>query len=174
MVDAAHGESAPRAVFRAVYREHQPALLRAARRMLLAADAEAVVQEVLFQFWQHPERYDPARGSLRGYLLMACRNRSIDLVRSESARRRRELEDAEARPPVLSAMGVDRRLDIDEALAQLPRNRRDPILLAFFGDLTYADVARRLGVPEGTVKTRIREGLRQLGVLLVDPAIAVA
>lgn len=123
--------------------------------------AEDVVQEVFLELWKRPERFDPERGSLRTYLLTLAHARSVDVIRSESARRRREERDGLR--TVSTSDGVERRqADADElhgALAVLSAEQREAIALAYFLGYSYREVAAHLGVPEGTIKNRIRTGL---------------
>jgi RNA polymerase sigma-70 factor (ECF subfamily) len=136
--------------------------------------AEDVVQEVFLELWNRPERFDPVRGSLRAYLLTLAHARSVDAVRSESARRRREDRDG-LRAVTTSEADEDRQADADQvrsALAALSVDQREAISLAYFLGCTYRDVAARLGVPEGTIKNRIRKGLERLRVELAGTEAA--
>jgi RNA polymerase sigma-70 factor (ECF subfamily) len=150
------------------YRRHAGAVLALARRVLADAGlAEDVTQEVFLQLWYQPERFDADRGSLRSYLLAVAHGKSVDLVRSETSRRQRE--EREARLQAGSGYDIDREVwdlavaeGVRHALAHLREEERRPIELAYFGGHTYREVARVLGEPEGTVKTRIRTGLRRL------------
>jgi RNA polymerase sigma-70 factor (ECF subfamily) len=138
-----------------------------------AALAEDVVQDVFVRLWREPERYDAARGTLRGFLLGQVRARAIEVIRAETARRAREARaTSEAAVPVdvenevWTLITADR---VRDALQTLSEAERRAIELAYFGGCSYREVARLLEEPEGTVKTRIRSGLRRLrGVL--DPA----
>ena len=161
-----------------VYRRHAPALFGLARRVVGAPTlAEEVVQEVFVQLWRDPGRYDRERGTMRAYLLALAHGRSVDVVRSEVARRRREDRDA-ARDPApadpFDERVVDRVAVVEEvrgAVGDLPEQERRPIELAYYGGHTYREVARILGEPEGTIKSRIRAGLRRLGGSLTDAEI---
>jgi len=131
------------------------------------ARAEDVTQEVFLKLWQQPDRFDPDRGSLRSYLLALTHGRSVDVVRSESARKRRE--DADTARIDLVIDGLEREVvdlaiaeQVKQALEALPQAERDPIELAYFGGHTYREAAVLLNQPEGTIKTRIRTGLRRL------------
>lgn len=151
-----------------VYRRYGGAVYGLARRVLGdEARAEEVVQEVFVRLWQQPERFDPDRGTLRSYLLAAAHGRAVDLVRSENARRRREEQDARSvatAPYDLEHEVWDLALaeHVKAALIELDPDERKAIELAYFGGHTYRQVATILGQPEGTVKSRIRAGLRRL------------
>ncbi|MFO7590677.1 MAG: sigma-70 family RNA polymerase sigma factor [Acidimicrobiia bacterium] len=168
----------------AVGRFHQGALAEAYRRHAGAAFGlalritndralgEEVVQEVFLRLWNDPEKFDPARGTLRAYLLAQTHGRSVDLVRSESSRRLREERGARRE------RGIDYDLErevwdlalaeqLRDALGTLSDDERSAIELAYFGGHTYREVATLLGQPEGTVKSRIRSGLGRLRSTLV-------
>jgi RNA polymerase sigma-70 factor (ECF subfamily) len=169
----------------AVGRFHQGALAEAYRRhaggafglaLRITGDralAEEVVQEVFLRLWNEPERFDPARGSLRSYLLTNTHGRSVDLIRSESARRTREQRDASRTP----APGYDLEREVwdltlaehvRDAVAELRDEERAAIELAYFDGHTYREVAGLLDEPEGTVKSRIRSGLGRLRESLIE------
>jgi RNA polymerase sigma-70 factor, ECF subfamily len=149
-----------------IYRRHGAPVFRLAQRLLHDDRlAEDVVQEVFVRFWQEPERFDPEKGQLRSFLLMKGHSRAVDSLRSEWARRKRDERDINdpGRPSYdLEREVVD--LDIAErvsrALQTLPEEERKAISLAYFGGHTYREVAELLGQPEGTVKSRIRNGLK--------------
>lgn len=151
-----------------LYRRHGGAVFGLARRILFdAVLAEEIVQEVFLRLWTEPERYDPERGSLRAYLLARTHSRAIDVLRSEGARRQRE--EREARRTAEAGYDVEHEVwdltlaeQVREALTALPETERRPIELAFFAGHTYREVAQLLGEPEGTVKGRIRAGLRRM------------
>lgn len=132
--------------------------------------AEDVVQEVFFLLWTRPGSYDPARGSLRRFLSVQARSRSIDVIRTDGARWTREHElgrrEAQAHLVVDQLDGdvVDRLLGevAHDALLRLRPEQREAIALAYFGGLSYREVARCVGRPEGTVKGQIRSGLLRL------------
>jgi len=151
-----------------LYQRHGAAVYGLARRVLVDPDrAEEVVQEVFLRLWNDPERFDPARGALRSYVLAQVHGRSVDLVRAESARRGREERDA--RRSVTPDRDLEREVweltlheHVRDALTGLNESERKAIELAYFGGHTYREVADLLGEPEGTVKSRIRTGLGRL------------
>lgn len=159
------------------YRRHGGAVYGLARRVLRDdALAEEVTQEVFVRLWHEPGRFDPERGTMRAFLLAQSHRRAVDVVRAEEARRRREERDAGAGPRHTD--GLDRELvdltvaeQVKEALARLPEGERAAIELAYFGGRSYREVAVELDAPEGTVKSRIRNGLRKLRETLVDAGV---
>jgi RNA polymerase sigma-70 factor (ECF subfamily) len=162
------------------YRRHAGAVFGLARRLL--ADevlAEEIVQEVFLRLWNQPDRFDPERGSLRSFLLAQCHGRSVDLLRSESSRRVREERDArrtaeagyDLELEVLDMAVADR---VKAAMDELHEGERRAIELAYLGGRTYREVATELGEPEGTVKSRIRSGLKKMRVSLVDAGVGGA
>lgn len=159
------------------YRRHGGAVFALARRLLgERALAEEVVQEVFLRLWNAPDRFDPARGSLRSYLLAQAHGRAVDLLRAERARRLRE--DRDARTTARAGYDLEREVmdltvaeHVKVALDGLPPGERRAIELAYFGGHTYREVAVLLDEPEGTVKSRIRSGLRRLRAGLADAGI---
>lgn len=156
-----------------VFRRYGGAVKSMALRVLRDETlAEDTVQEVFVKFWESPERFDPDRGSLRTFLLTIAHRRAVDTVRSEQARFTREEKVPEDVPrsledEVWSRMVSDQ---VREAVESLSAGEREAIELAYFGHLSYVDVAHRLGLPEGTVKSRIRSGMRRLSLALAETA----
>jgi RNA polymerase sigma-70 factor, ECF subfamily len=159
------------------YRRHAGAVFALSRRLLVdAALAEEVVQEVFLRLWDRPERFDHERGSLRSFLLAQTHGRSIDLLRSEVSRRRREERDH--RRTAEAGYDIEREVmdlavgeKVQAALETLPDGERQAIALAYFGGHTYREVAALLEQPEGTVKSRIRSGLQRLRTELVEAGL---
>ena len=151
-----------------VYRRHAGAVFGLANRLLGARPlAEEVTQEIFLRLWNAPDRFDPNRGTLRAMLLSWTHGKSVDVLRSDQARRRREERDAHE----LAEAGYDIENEaieltiadqVSRALDSLRSEEREAITLAYYRGLTYREVAVRLDQPEGTVKSRIRSGLRAL------------
>ena len=138
--------------------------------------AEEMVQEIFLRLWEHPDRFDQTRGSLRSFLLMDAHARCVDRIRSDSRRKEREERSARAEMVAdydldLEAFDLDIAEQVREALATLSEVERRAIELAYFGGHTYREVARILEEPEGTIKSRIRTGLTRLRAQLVDRGI---
>lgn len=163
------------AALEGIYRRHGDAVLSFSRRILRSQPlAEEVAQEVFVRLWRDPGRFDPQRAPLRSFLLRDAHGRSVDLLRAETARRAREERDqlrasAESPGPEQEVWASVVSAQVRTALEALPPAERDAIVLAFYAGLTYQEVARRLGEPEGTIKSRIRRGLERLrGPLLQE------
>jgi RNA polymerase sigma-70 factor (ECF subfamily) len=160
-----------------VYRRHGRAVYGLARRVLQdAGEAEDVTQEVFLRLWREPDRFDPGRGSLRSFLLAQAHGRAVDAVRSSSSRRAREAREAartaraeyDMQHEVWDLALADQ---VAQAMGELSDDERRAIELAYFEGRTYREVARVLDQPEGTVKSRIRSGMRRLRDALVDAGV---
>lgn len=152
------------------YRRHGGRVLGLARRVCGPERAEEVTQDIFLKLWQLPERYRPERGALLSYLMAQAHGRAVDLIRSDAARKRRELTssiDYSGQNGVEEEVLRDQLVEeTSQLLARLPEGRRRPIELAYFGGHTYQEVAILLNEPEGTVKSRIRAGLAELRIEL--------
>jgi len=123
--------------------------------------AEEVIQEVFLRLWHRPEKFDPERGSLRSFLLAQAHGRAVDLLQATAGY---DLEHE-----VWDLTVADH---VKEALSDLPDDERRAIELAYFGGRTYREVAALLDQPEGTVKSRIRAGLKRMRPRLADSGVA--
>ena len=172
---AAIAEGSERALAEA-YRRHAGGVFGLARRIVGdVAVAEDIVQEIFLRLWRRPQSFDPDRGSLRSYLLAHAHGRSIDARRSDLSRRRREgavstgggtVVNVEVAAWEAAVSGL-----VKEVLGGLPEDERLAIHLAYFRGLTYREVAVLLELPEGTVKSRIRVGLRRMRERLTDAGV---
>lgn len=137
--------------------------------------AQEVAQDVFVALWRRPGAFDPQRGSLRAFLMGVARNKAVDLVRREEAHKRArealisDFETGQESDDETVIEGVADAQDIRHSLQRLSTEQREAIVLAYFGGRTYREVALELGIPEGTAKTRLRDGMRKLRDLLVGP-----
>ena len=134
--------------------------------------AEEAAQDAFVALWMDPTRFDVARGSLKSFLIGIARNKAIDMVRREERRR------AAVQRSVVDGLetdddSIDRledRAGLMDALKKLSQLQRQAIALAYLGGFSYREVARRLDIPEGTAKTRLRDGLTALRANLAQVA----
>lgn len=132
--------------------------------------AEDAAQDVMVRIWQRAGSFDPARAGAATWIFTIARNRRIDLARRQ-ARPEPDPEDPLFRPdpeplPEQVVSGAERDATVREALSGLPEEQRTVVHLAFFAGLTHAEVAERLAVPLGTVKSRMRMAFGKLRTAL--------
>jgi RNA polymerase sigma-70 factor, ECF subfamily len=151
----------------------RPQALRVARGVVRDPSiAEEVAQEVLTEVWLKADRFDPDKGTVVGWVATLTRRRAVDRVRSEQAGRDRD--DRVARRSLVREIDVvadevELRLEhwqVRRAMTELSERQREAIELAYYAGHTYRDVARVLGIPEGTAKSRLRDGLLRLREVL--------
>lgn len=140
-----------------------------------AAAAEDAVQDTFLRAWRNAASYQPRRGSVRSWLISIARHAAIDHLRARSVAQRYQptlarLEPSAAfdDPAIMSVMIADAQR-LRSALSALPHDQRQAIELAFFSGLTHQEIATRTGLPLGTVKGRVRLGLRRLRDSLEEP-----
>jgi RNA polymerase sigma-70 factor (ECF subfamily) len=133
--------------------------------------AQDVVQDVFLRLWRRPEAFDPARGSLAGYLRVMARSRAVDLWRESraagriTARLKVDTRDDEPRADERPAVAAERAVErarVQAALRELPRGQREAVVLAYWGGLPAERIAHRERIPLGTAKSRVRLGLGKL------------
>jgi RNA polymerase sigma-70 factor (ECF subfamily) len=159
-----------REAFRLLYERFAGRLLAYAQAMGRGRlPAEDLVQEIFVGIWRKAGQYRPELGSPEAWIFTITRNKVFDIWRARSP-----VEDSgdldletfmdttENPDPTLVAT-------LRKALMGLPAEQRRPLVLAYFGGYTYEEAAHRLGVPVGTLKSRIRAALAQLGGLLGAP-----
>jgi RNA polymerase sigma-70 factor, ECF subfamily len=153
--------------FGVLYDASAPAVLGTVRRVLRdPAQSEEVMQEVLLEIWRTAARFDPAAGSATAWITTLAHRRAVDRVRSEQRATDRELRAATATieyDEVIEAVEVSlEQQRVRRCLAGLTELQRESVTLAYYGGYSYREVAGLLGVPIGTVKTRMRDGLIRL------------
>jgi len=160
--------------FASAYDEHGRSVYSVAYRVLGDATlAQDVVQDVFLRLWRRPQAFDPARANLGTYLRVMARSRAVDLWREHQATGRAvdRLKAEEGvvalrtdAGPSVAAERSSTAEDVHRAVHTLPDNQREAIVLAYWGGLTAEQIARRMGVPLGTVKSRLRLALTKLRV----------
>jgi RNA polymerase sigma-70 factor, ECF subfamily len=146
----------------ALYDAHAPHCLALAERILKdRAESEDLLQDIFFKVWEAPEKYSAARGSVGAWLVSTVRSRAIDRLRRRGSRSRATERATDRLKTFAVAPG---RLSSTVALAldELPGTQRDIVELAYFNGLTQSEIAKQLSVPLGTVKSRLRLGLKRL------------
>ena len=145
--------------------------LRVLRDRALAEDA---VQEGFLSAWRSAAAFDPARAKPSTWLLTLVHRRAVDLVRREERRRGDPLPEEETAQEGTAEDEVslrEQRAIVQEALGKLPPDQRAALELAYYGGYTQSELAERLGVPLGTVKSRMFAGLRRLRELLAEAGL---
>jgi RNA polymerase sigma-70 factor (ECF subfamily) len=135
--------------------------------------AEEVVQDVFQNVWQAAGGFQAGLGSISSWLLGITRHRAIDATRSKRERARAREQNLNEALPVAADTDIEDTVDqsllrdaVRKAIKELPSNQRQAIELAYYGDMTRAEIAEQLGEPLGTIKTRMRLGLSKLRDLL--------
>ena len=134
--------------------------------------AEDVVQEAFFAVWRQAEKLDAARGKLKSFVLTLVHHKAIDVLRTRNglASRQIAIDPAELQKAgpdftdrVAAALDGEK---VREALAVLPEDQREAVNMAYYQGLTHSEISERLGVPLGTVKSRLRLALDKMRVAL--------
>jgi RNA polymerase sigma-70 factor (ECF subfamily) len=155
--------------FAELYRQLAPAVFGLVGKVVRnPAQSEEVTQEVFVEVWRRAARFDPGRGTARSWIMTCAHRRSVDRVRSaERAARRDDLAGRrdQGRPYDEVAEQVETGLEHEQvrrSLDALTELQREAVVLAYYGGHTHREIAELLGVPSGTVKTRLRDGLIRL------------
>lgn len=171
--------------FAAAYAQHGRGVYGAAYRIVQnPALAQDVAQDVFLRVWRDPKKFDARRGELGSYLRLMARSRALDLWREGQAAGRAtdRMKTAVAQEPPREEDRPDARVARDDtaqavraAVGELPDTQREALVLAYWGGMTADEVARHVGVPLGTAKSRIRLGLTKLRDRIDEfPALAAA
>lgn len=157
------------AAFAELYDQTAARLYGAALRVMRnPAEAEDVTQEAYLAIWRDCARFSRDRGSAVSWMMSVVHHKAVDRIRSSEASRRRDLADDRRgeRPPTDAtadlAVGLLEAAHLRRAVDRLSDAQREVLCLAYFDGLTHREIARRLNLPLGTAKTRIRDGLLRL------------
>jgi RNA polymerase sigma-70 factor (ECF subfamily) len=150
-----------------LYNRFAPIMLPLAERITgTAAAAEDVVHDVFLEAWRHAADYDASRGSVRAWLLLRTRSRSLDLRKSAAVARSVPIADdawlGEIAGAADDCLGGPDQAKMRRALGGLPREQREVLLLGYFEGLSSSEIAGRVGIPVGTVKSRVAAALSAL------------
>jgi RNA polymerase sigma-70 factor (ECF subfamily) len=163
-----------RATLVAAYGAHRSAAYLAAYRILGDEPAaEDAVQEAFLKLWTGNAQFDPSRGSMRGLLVTIARHTSLDAIRRRARRQRTENvyctdETYVTDGPERATEEGDQARDVRTALVALPEAQRRVIEMAYFLGLSRQQIATRMGIPVGTVKSRMRLGMHKMALMLHD------
>lgn len=154
-----------------LYDRYAQVLLSFAYRILHSLEeSEEVISDVFVQVWRNAPNYNPARAKVDTWLFMLTRSRAIDRLR-QLTRQERTLLSAQELPMVSESLEQDliiqdRSQQVIKALAQIPYEQRQVLELSYFGGMSHTEIAIKLDLPLGTIKTRIRLGITKLRQLL--------
>jgi RNA polymerase sigma-70 factor, ECF subfamily len=150
----------------ALYDRYSGLLCGILNRILRDAQAaEEILQDVFFQVWRNAAQFDPARGSIAGWLVVAARNRAISRLRRRNPGETEELiENTVVLPTNIETDAAQKEMmgKVRGALADLSKDQQQAVELAYFEGLTHSEIAARTGDPLGTVKTRLRSAVETL------------
>ena len=153
----------------ALYDRYSGLVCAVVTRILRDANAaEEVLQDIFYQLWRTATQFDPARGSLAGWLLVAARNRAISRLRrhdpGDAKGNEESAADRIAMPFSLESAAQQNQLlgRVKGAMQELPAAQREAVELAYFEDMTHSEIAEKTGEPLGTIKTRLRSAVETL------------
>jgi RNA polymerase sigma-70 factor (ECF subfamily) len=155
--------------FSALYDRYCGLVFSTAKRILHGTgEAEEILQDVFYQVWCTAERFDQARGSLAGWLLVAARNRAISKLRRKTDRTEELSENGVSLGVDMESHAAQKLLlgKVRSVMASLPDGEREALECAYFEGMSHSEIARKTGQPLGTVKTRIRSAMDTLKKVL--------
>jgi RNA polymerase sigma-70 factor (ECF subfamily) len=146
-----------------------PRVLGLVKRLLRDhSQSEEVTQEIFLEIWQNATRYDSSKGGASGWILTMAHRRAVDRVRASQASRDRDVKigirDFQSDYDNV-AETVQVRIEherVEKAMSRLTELQRQAVTLAYYGGFSHSEVAEKLSVPIGTVKTRLRDGMIRL------------
>ncbi|MCB9615722.1 MAG: sigma-70 family RNA polymerase sigma factor [Sandaracinus sp.] len=145
-----------------LYDRHSGLLYSVARQLLRErAEVEDLVHDVFLEVWKQAHTYEPGRASVRRWLLVRLRSRALDRLRSHAFSRRRSLDSDERVAPDDPSQTLDERR-VEGFLAELTEDQRQVVTLSYFDGLSSSEIASELGIPLGTVKSRMAAALQRL------------
>ncbi|MFN2587988.1 MAG: RNA polymerase sigma factor [Actinomycetota bacterium] len=158
---------------RALYRSFERPLYALGVRWLHDPKlAEELVQEVTLRVWRRAGRYDPERGAAGSWIFGIARNVAADLARARARAPVPVAEPGRGRRDPWDEERAWRAWEVARAVARLPEDQRRVVELAYARQMTQSEIAAELGIPLGTVKTRLYAGLRKLRAIFADSGIA--
>ena len=168
IVRAASGD---RGALGELYDRHAPRLMAIGLRILRdRGEAEEILHDVFVEVWRKAGTYDPSRGTVKTWLSLRMRSRCLDRVKSaRRSRTRSSAGDPEPPAPAVSLAPAEDGGRLRRALDALPEEQRAVLVLGYFEGLTSREMAARLGVPIGTVKSRVKAAMSKLRAALVEP-----
>ena len=159
--------------FERLFREYGAVMLAAIVRIVRDRSlGEEILQDCFTEIWRRASSFDASRGSGRGWVVTLCRRRAIDRVRAVQAQRDRDWTQgvghltAVGEPAEDTAVARDEALRTVTALRELGEPHASTIALAYFQDMSHAQISQQMEVPLGTVKSRIRDGMTKLRTML--------
>jgi RNA polymerase sigma-70 factor (ECF subfamily) len=163
---------------RELHHRYAALVFTVAARFVGSTSAEEIVQDVFVTLWTKHASFDAARGTFKPWLVQITRRRALNVIRSAKGEGSHDEEalgglEADTLAPDEAGWIAHRQAVIRAAVEALPEAQRKALSLAFFDELTHEQIARILGAPVGTIKTRIRLGLKRLAPLLLVALAAV-
>jgi len=153
----------------ALYDRYSGLVYSEAKRILRdTGAAEEILQDLFYQVWQTAERFDPAKGSLPGWLLVAARNRAISKLRRKTGIAEELNENTVSLNVNVESLTAQNLLldKVKTVMGNLPEGQREALECAYFEGMSHSEIAEKTGQPLGTVKTRIRSAMEVLKKVL--------